>query len=200
MSGQPPKPQVELINNGATDEKYILVDSHGYVYYDKVWLTCHSPHILLRWTDTLGRYLAIIAKGNFCDFLFAVLCIKPLLKRGLIHKEKNCHTFLFENRPSWKWGQRHIWQRFPCRCAYSSSTSKTWWIVIPSILVQSILNFRGIRLQPGFLCLFLCSEVPLLHANHLGQIRFFRSIWPACTLLWPTLGITGLRLMRLSYN
>ena len=37
----------------------------------------------LRGLNTLGRYFAIFIKGNnFCNFLFALLHAKPLLKKG----------------------------------------------------------------------------------------------------------------------
>ena len=36
----------------------------------------------VRVIDTLGRFVTVSAKGdNFCDFLFALLHTKPLLKR-----------------------------------------------------------------------------------------------------------------------
>ena len=44
---------------------------------------------MLNELDTLGRFFAISDKGdNFCDFLFALLHANPLLKRGLVFKER----------------------------------------------------------------------------------------------------------------
>ena len=36
ISGQPPKPRVEMINTGIKEENQVLVDSNGFVYHKKV--------------------------------------------------------------------------------------------------------------------------------------------------------------------
>ena len=35
-AGQPPKPQVEILNIGVTEESQVLIDSNGFVYNEKV--------------------------------------------------------------------------------------------------------------------------------------------------------------------
>ena len=46
---------------------------------------------ILRPMDTFWDSAAIFHKGdNFCDFLFAFLRINPLLKKGLLSKERIC--------------------------------------------------------------------------------------------------------------
>ena len=54
--------------------------------------------------DKLGRLFAISTKGDdFCNFLFALLCTRTLLKRGLLKKEKMCshgqQFFSYYSRP-----------------------------------------------------------------------------------------------------
>ena len=45
--------------------------------------------VVLSRMDILGRYYVIFIKGdNFCDLLFALMYAKPLLKRGLLYKER----------------------------------------------------------------------------------------------------------------
>ena len=45
----------------------------------------------LRGLDTSGRFFAISTKGdNYCDYQFVLLHTDPLLKRGLLHKERIC--------------------------------------------------------------------------------------------------------------
>ena len=47
--------------------------------------------VVLSRMDILGRYYVISVKGdNFCDLLFALMYAKPLLKRGLLYKERIC--------------------------------------------------------------------------------------------------------------
>ena len=54
----------------------------------------HSKHpikkvMFLRGLDTLERFSIIFHKGdNFCNFLFTFLHTRPLLKRGLLLKER----------------------------------------------------------------------------------------------------------------
>ena len=50
-----------------------------------------------RGLDGLGRFSAIFQKDyvyNFCEFLFAFLLIKPLLKRDLLKKVRLCSKIL----------------------------------------------------------------------------------------------------------
>ena len=59
----------------------------------------------LRELYTLGRFSDIFYKQDkFCDFLFAFLHTRPLLKRGLLKKERICfqgeqNAFLFKWTP-----------------------------------------------------------------------------------------------------
>ena len=47
------------------------------------------------WTDICGDLAAIFHKGdNFCDFLFVLLYTNPLLKRGLLYKDRICSLWL----------------------------------------------------------------------------------------------------------
>ena len=57
--------------------------------YEKCQNSLSKP--TLRGLDTLGSWSSIFSKGdNFCDFLFAFLNSKPLLKRVLLLKESIC--------------------------------------------------------------------------------------------------------------
>ena len=45
--------------------------------------------------DTPGKFVSISAKGdNFCDFIFALLLANPLLKKGLLYKERICSLWI----------------------------------------------------------------------------------------------------------
>ena len=55
------------------------------VVYKAIFLYYRFNRINLRWLGTLGRYSAIFGKGkNFCDFLFAFLCVNLILKIDLL--------------------------------------------------------------------------------------------------------------------
>ena len=64
----------------------ILKEVHAYhnLYYshDRKFISAQQT---LRGLDTIHRFSAILYKGdNLCDFLFAFLHTKSLLKRGLV--------------------------------------------------------------------------------------------------------------------
>ena len=63
---------------------------HQYNWYSKIKFTCSNGQgqLHIRWTGMPGDFAAIFYKrNNFCDFLFALLYTKALLK-GIYSKRK----------------------------------------------------------------------------------------------------------------
>ena len=62
--------------------------SFGAVHMTKMSLTFRLSGLLDFQLFLQGRF--------FCDFLFTFICSKPLLKRNLLKKERNCIRILFK--------------------------------------------------------------------------------------------------------
>ena len=106
--------------------KYLTMPSkkHKSCWYTRDWLKEHDTiaihikqctNIHLRGLDALDRFSVLLYRGdNSCDFLFPFLHTKPLLKWGLLIKERICSQreqsfFSLELTPCSKGRRNHVW-------------------------------------------------------------------------------------------
>ena len=65
--------------------KYQDISKYFFLFFSNHFIQITSFQDNFRGLDTLGKIFIRLHKGdNFCDFLFAFVSNKPLLKRGLL--------------------------------------------------------------------------------------------------------------------